>query len=133
MIITETRIKIIGEEKLLAFGIVLFDDVFVVRDLKVIQGREIFVGMPSRKISDKCSRCSRKNAIIALFCNWCGCSLASDRGERLEDGRLKLHADLAHPINTDFRRTIQATVIAAYMLELEKSKEPGYISNYEAF
>jgi len=39
---------------------------------------------------------------------------------------MKLHADIAHPINSQCRRGIQQHVIAAFEEELEKSKRPGY-------
>ena len=41
-------------------------------------------------------------------------------------GRMKLHADIAHPINADCRRRIQGKVISAFKEEVEKSKQPGY-------
>jgi stage V sporulation protein G len=39
---------------------------------------------------------------------------------------MKLHADIAHPINTECRQRIQERVLAAYKEEVEKSKQPGY-------
>ena len=53
MEITEININIRSEEKLKAFVNITFDDVFVVRGLKVIQGNSgLFVCMPSRKMPD---------------------------------------------------------------------------------
>ena len=53
MDITEVNINLRDEEKLKAFVNITFDDVFVVRGLKVIQGRSgLFVCMPSRKLKD---------------------------------------------------------------------------------
>ncbi len=53
MEITEVRISIRNEEKLKAFASITFDDCFVVRGLKVINGSEgYFVSMPSRKHKD---------------------------------------------------------------------------------
>jgi stage V sporulation protein G len=53
MEITEININIRDEEKLKAFVNITFDDVFVVRGLKVIQGNTgLFVCMPSRKMQD---------------------------------------------------------------------------------
>lgn len=51
MNITDIRIsKVEGEGKMKAVASVTFDDVFVVHDVKVIQGAEkLFVSMPSRK------------------------------------------------------------------------------------
>jgi len=53
MQITEVRVYPRNEEKLKAFVTVTFDDSFVVRNLKVIQGQNgLFVAMPSRKMAD---------------------------------------------------------------------------------
>jgi stage V sporulation protein G len=53
MEITEININLRDEEKLRAFVNITFDDVFVVRGLKVIQGNKgLFVCMPSRKLAD---------------------------------------------------------------------------------
>jgi stage V sporulation protein G len=51
--ITEVRITLRDEEKLKAFANVTFDEAFVVRGLKVINGNNgYFVSMPSRKRPD---------------------------------------------------------------------------------
>jgi len=51
--ITEVRITLRDEEKLKAFANVTFDNAFVVRGLKVINGTSgYFVSMPSRKRPD---------------------------------------------------------------------------------
>ena len=42
--------------------------------------------------------------------------------------RLKLHADIAHPITADCRLDIERKVLAAYREELERSKQPGYVA-----
>lgn len=53
MEITEVNINLRDEDKLKAFVNITFDDVFVVRGLKVIQGKSgLFVCMPSRKLND---------------------------------------------------------------------------------
>ncbi|MBD3165971.1 septation regulator SpoVG [bacterium] len=53
MQITEININLRNEEKLKAFVNITFDDVFVVRGLKVIEGGQgLFVCMPSRKLPD---------------------------------------------------------------------------------
>src|SRR5438128_923039 len=50
MDITEVRIFPVDEEKLKAFVSVIFDDCFVVSDIKIIQGANgLFVSMPSKK------------------------------------------------------------------------------------
>ena len=50
MEITEVKVFPIQEEKLKAFVSVVFDQCFMVNDIKIIQGRDgLFISMPSRK------------------------------------------------------------------------------------
>lgn len=50
MEITEVRVFPVQEEKLKAFVSVIFDDCFVVSDIKIIQGNNgMFISMPSKK------------------------------------------------------------------------------------
>jgi stage V sporulation protein G len=50
MDITQIRVFPVDEEKLKAFVSVIFDDCFVVSDIKIIQGTSgLFVSMPSKK------------------------------------------------------------------------------------
>ena len=129
MDISEVRVKLIEnrDERLKAFCSVTFDNEFVVRDIKIIKGAKgYFVAMPSRKMSDHCEKCGGKNHLRAKFCNNCGASLSENRAKKDMQGRMKLHADIAHPINADCRRKIQEKVTKAFEEELEKSKQPGY-------
>ena len=53
MEITEIKITLRDEEKLKAFASITFDDAFVIRGLKIINGKNgYFVSMPSRKRKD---------------------------------------------------------------------------------
>lgn len=53
MKITEVRITLRDEPKLKAFANITFEDAFVVRGLKVIDGKKgLFISMPSRKAKD---------------------------------------------------------------------------------
>ena len=136
MEITEVRIKLMEDagERLQAFCSVTFDDAFVVRDLKIIDGAKgAFVAMPSRKLTDRCPKCSCKNHLRSNFCNQCGTRLGENRAITDDDGRAKLHADIAHPINTACREMIQKQVIEAYEAELDHSQQPGYTSTYEDY
>lgn len=129
MKITEVRIKLVTDrdDKLKAFCSITLDDEFVVRDIKVIAGADgYFVAMPSRKMSDHCAKCGYKNHLRAKFCNCCGAALADSRAKKGPQGRLKLHADIAHPINTKCRQTIEQEVVTAFRQELERSTLPGY-------
>jgi stage V sporulation protein G len=135
--ITEVRIKLMEDnsgsnERLQAFCSITFDDMFVIRDLKIIEGAKgFFVAMPSRKLTDRCGHCGTKNHLRSRFCNQCGSRLDENRAIRDADGRAKLHADIAHPINSMCREKIQGAVLASYADELERSKMPGYVSRYD--
>jgi stage V sporulation protein G len=134
MEITEVRIKLTedSDDRLQAFCSITFDDCFVVRDLKIIEGANgPFVAMPSRKLTAHCSRCGSKNHLRATYCNQCGGRLNPERAVRDAEGRVKLYADIAHPINSQCREMIQQRVIADYRRELELAKQPGYVSRYD--
>ena len=138
MVITEVRIKLMDDnsenERLQAFCSVTFDDAFVIRDLKIIEGTKgPFVAMPSRKLTDRCPGCGSKNHLRARFCNQCGGKLDEDRATRDADGRVKLHADIAHPINSACREVIQTAVLRAFNMERERSKQPGYVCSYDDY
>jgi len=129
MKITEVRVRLVRnpDDKLKAFCSMTLDDEFVVRDIKVIEGADgYFVAMPSRKISDRCARCGGKNHLGAKFCNTCGRPLSESRARKDVKGKLKFHADIAHPINTQCRQRIQECLVGAYQIEVERSKLPGY-------
>ena len=53
MEITEVKVFPVNEDKLKAYVTVIFDNCFVVRDLKIINGNTgLFVAMPSKKRKD---------------------------------------------------------------------------------
>lgn len=129
MEISEVRIKLISNptDRLKGFASVTLDGDFVVRDIKIIDGASgVFVAMPSRKLADRCPNCSSKNHVRAKYCNECGTELPKDRIPRDRRGRNKLHADIAHPINTQCRQQLQQRIVEAYTQELENAKKPGY-------
>lgn len=129
MEVSEVRIKLIEnkDDRLKAFCSVTFDKEFVVRDIKIIEGTGgFFVAMPSRKMSDHCERCGSKNHLRAKYCNNCGTSLPENRAKTDIKGRMKLHADIAHPINAECRRKIQDKVTVEFKNEMERSQQPGY-------
>ncbi len=129
MEISEVRVKMVAnkDDRLKAFCSMTLDNDFVVRDIKVIEGTGgLFVAMPSRKMSDHCNQCGGKNHLRAKFCNNCGGTLPENRAKQDVKGRMKLHADIAHPINAECRKRIQETIVAAFEDELARSQEPGY-------
>ena len=136
MEITEVRIKLMEEagERLQAFCSITFDNSFVIRDLKIIDGTNgPFVAMPSRKLTAHCPQCGCKNHLRAAHCNQCGGRLTDHCTMKDEDGRAKLYADIAHPINSLCREMIQERVIREYHHELSRSKLPGYRSTYDDY
>lgn len=88
MKITDIRVrKIIREGRLRAVVSVTFEEMFVVHDIKIIEGDDgMFIAMPSRKT---------------------------------EDGQYR---DITHPINTEFRKYMQESIIAAYMENQESTE-----------
>jgi stage V sporulation protein G len=126
--ITEVRVKLTDDprNKLRAYCSVTIDDAFVVRDLKIIDGNKgPFVAMPSRKLADHCPRCNHKNQLRAGFCNQCGNRLDTERAPKDGRGRARLHADLAHPINSATRIELHKAVVRAYAEEVEAAKAAG--------
>ncbi len=134
MEITEVRIKLIdsAEDRLRGFCSITFDDCFVVRDLKIIEGNNgPFVAMPSRKLTSNCYKCRTKNHLRASYCNNCGSRLKNDHIEHDQGGRAKLYADIAHPVNAACREMIQDRVIKELNQEMELAAQPGYCSRYD--
>lgn len=134
MDITEVRIKLMEEsdDRLQAFCSITIDDCFVIRDLKIIEGSNgPFVAMPSRKLTSHCPQCGMKNHLRSLYCNQCGTELTQDLPIREHDGRAKLYADVAHPINSQCREMIQKHVIDEFRAELQRAAEPDYVSRYD--
>jgi stage V sporulation protein G len=132
--ITEVRVKLMEDpgERLQAFCSITFDDAFVVRDLKIIEGTTgPFVAMPSRKLTAHCPQCGCKNHLRAAYCNQCGARLREQATAKDDDGRAKLYADIAHPINSTCREMIQQRVIQAFEDERARSKLPGYVPSYD--
>ena len=132
--ITEVRVKLMEEagERLQAFCSITFDDAFVIRDLKIIEGATgPFVAMPSRKLTAHCVQCGCKNHLRASYCNQCGARQKGQQAMKDDEGRAKLYADIAHPINSACREMIQQRVIQAYEEEKARSKLPGYVPSYD--
>lgn len=128
MEITEVRIFLKDKDKtnrkLKAYATVTFDNVFVVRNIKVIEGNHgLFVAMPSRKVQSLCPKCAGNNAIHSRFCNQCGQALATQppivESTSLSDRQAE-HRDIAHPITQEFREYIQKKVLEAYEKETQK-------------
>ena len=134
MEISEVRIKLVTDvdDRLRAFCSITIDGAFVVRDLKIIQGqRGYFVAMPSRKLTEKCSRCSAKNEVRARYCSHCGASLPPAPEADPHGARNRMFADIAHPINAACRDQIEKAVLAAFEEEKIRSQQPDYVCRYD--
>lgn len=134
--VTEVRVKLTEDprNKLKAYCSVTIDNAFVVRDLKIIEGnRGPFVAMPSRKLADHCARCHHKNHLRASFCNHCGTRLDPERAPKDGRGRARLHADLAHPINSTTRIEVHKAVVRAYAEEVDAQQEAGELYRPKSF
>jgi len=115
MEITETRISIVERpnSRLRAYASVTFDNSFVVRDIRIIEGKKgLFVAMPSKKLQKQCPRCGFKNPITYRFCGSCGSALNPLPPQRLPLSRQ--HRDVAHPINTQFREYLEKKILEEY-------------------
>lgn len=130
MEITETRIflKDSPDKKLKAYATVTFDNAFVVRNIKVIEGTSgLFIAMPSRKVKQPCPKCRFNNELRSKFCNQCAAPLPLTPRPPLSDPAAGAqsqseHRDIAHPITQSFREYLQKRVLEAY--EQEKQKGP---------
>jgi len=117
MEITEVRVKHVDspDDRLRAFCTITFDDSFVVRDLKIIDGADgLFVAMPNRRVCLNCQRCGAKNSTQAYYCNECGSQLRSGNDPKVEQ---RHYVDVAHPINKSCRDMIQTRVIEQFHIE----------------
>jgi len=123
--ITEAKVKLVddAEDKLQAFATITLDGCFVVRDLKIIDGNNgLFVAMPSRKLTDRCGKCGTKNHLRASFCNDCGAKIKHRELSVDDQGRPKLHVDVAHPINSKCREYLQSKVLEEFQKEMVRAK-----------
>ena len=126
MEITEVRVilKDSPDKKLKAYATVTFDNVFVVRNIKVIEGSSgLFIAMPSRKVKQPCPKCNFKNEVRSKFCNQCAASLPEVHrsvGPESAAAAQMEHKDIAHPITQSFREYLQTKILEAYDAEKEK-------------
>ncbi|MBI1871063.1 MAG: septation protein SpoVG family protein [Chlamydiae bacterium] len=113
--------------KLKAFVTITFDEMFVVRDLKVIEGKNgPFVAMPSIKMKEPCVKCSRKIPIRSKFCPECGARLPEVSFHNYHDEEHREdHKDIAHPITAEARDIIQKKVLEAYYALTDSSNKYG--------
>ncbi|MFH1459812.1 MAG: septation protein SpoVG family protein [Candidatus Omnitrophota bacterium] len=130
MEVTEVRVFLRNKDsnkKLKAYVTVTFDNCFVVRDVKVIEGSKgLFVAMPSAKMKTTCPQCGHRNVIRSKYCNQCAVGLEQQPVKPVintDENRQTEHKDIAHPITPECREYIQKKVLEAY--EQEMGKVPG--------
>ena len=127
MEITEIRVflKEGQDKKLKAYATRTFDQEFVVRNIKVIQGANgMFIAMPSRKLKFSCPKCKFRNEIGSKFCNQCSSALPTvQREEQAPKDSKAEHRDIAHPITQHFREYIQTKILDAYKKEVEPNPQ----------
>ena len=124
MEITEVRVSLRDNEgkRLKAYVTVTFDNSFVIRNIKVVEGNSgLFVAMPARKAKQFCARCGKKTDMGSRYCSHCGGSLPPAVKDD-QQARQSSHQDLAHPINQQFRDYLQSKVLDAY--HTEKASSP---------
>ncbi len=115
MEITDIRIVPVDTpgSRLRAYVSVTFDRVFVVRDIRIIDGKKgRFVAMPSRRIHDPCPSCGFRNPLTHTYCGSCGAHLPPSGEQKVPPSQQ--HKDLAHPITTEFREYLQSKILEAY-------------------
>src|SRR4030042_4985601 len=121
MEITDVRIKLSTKKgnRVKAFATITFDNAFVVRDLRIIEGHSgLFVAMPSRPLKDPCTKCGYRNPVRGKYCAGCGSELIITKSSDTDDKNL--HRDVAHPITQEMRDYIHNKIIDAYKLKIEK-------------
>lgn len=130
MEITEVRVflKDSPDKKLKAYVTVTFDNAFVVRNIKIIDGTKgLFIAMPSRKIKQPCPKCNFKNEARSKYCNQCGGQLpfvpAPVASAEPGAGASLDQKDIAHPITQSFREYLQKRILEAF--DQEKTKSPA--------
>jgi len=91
-----------------AYVRMVLDDSLAIKDIKLMNlNGKWFLGMPSKKLTGRCS-CGEKNPLSASFCARCGHELDFD----ITDNRI--YSDLAHPINPEFRKYLEDSVLDEY-------------------
>ncbi|MCG2712580.1 MAG: septation protein SpoVG family protein [Candidatus Omnitrophica bacterium] len=137
MEVTEVRVFLRNKDsnkKLKAYVTVTFDNCFVVRDVKVIEGSKgLFVAMPSSKMKITCSHCGHRNVVRSKFCNQCGTTVEqlSKPSATPEEARQTEHKDIAHPITPECREYIQKKVLEAYEEDAAKAPHDNALEKAE--
>ena len=118
-----------ADRRLKGYATITFDQCFVVRNIKIIEGRNgLFVAMPSHKPKAACGKCRFKNDLGGRYCVQCGSALSRPMGPvegaaGEPPAETQAHRDIAHPITAAFRHYLQETILAAYEAERAKGQQ----------
>jgi DNA-binding cell septation regulator SpoVG len=112
------RGRTVKDPQLLAFGQIVFDDDYVLTDVKLIQNNRgpRFVCLPSRPLMAPCAECDYKNSFMANYCGQCG-ALVTEQGHEPPigpNGRPLLRADIFHPLHRDARERLNDPVFREF-------------------
>lgn len=134
MRVTDVNIKLVDpqfnqpgneQSRLRAYVTLVFDDVLLVRDFRVIEGRDgLFLASPSRSLTEKCPGCKERNPITSVYCGQCGKKIPPALMP-YHGGRARQWIDIAHPVNAEFRREMEGEVLVAYRKEVERIQSFG--------
>jgi stage V sporulation protein G len=117
--------------RILGYAAIVIDGEFLIRDIRIIAGDHgVMVAMPSRKFTVHCPGCHVKNALTSHYCSGCGRQLEPVRVP-MRDGRPRLYADIAHPLNNRCRRHIVDAVLRAYEAERAAALGPDYVCSLD--
>jgi stage V sporulation protein G len=130
MKVTGVRVKLASSPenlRLRAHCSVTFDDVFLVHDIRIVDGPQgLFLAMPSRRLEDGCTYCGCRNHLLARFCNKCGKEFNPKKHPTRIDGKDRYYFDVAHPIESSFRKEVQDVVLREYNRVIEEGEDEGF-------
>jgi len=132
------------DARVAAYCDLVLNGVLAVHAVKLLRGADgrLHLGMPAKKITDRCPRCAGKNALVERYCGHCGLRRDGDRtacapcrGEGAVydfdvavsgdngrvtcaqcegTGRRRTHRDFVHPVTAAARRALTDAVVAAW-------------------
>ncbi len=89
--------------RLLAYVTAVFDDSFLVSDIRLISGDHgYFLSMPDKRALAPCKECGRPCEYTNRFCSHCGKPFSADVNRK--------HLEVAYPINSDFRFYMETVI-----------------------
>jgi len=128
MEISEVYIKLLEPHqqhgRLRAYASVTFDQSFAVHDIKVVQGIDrLFVAMPSRRLTLRCSYCRTQNQVSCRGRTCVRCEELLPEPKRINENKetsSNPFVDIFHPINSNARALVDAAVLHAYQEALDE-------------